>query len=159
MLAEGRDHLNVHHRNYRPDGPQYLQLLWWESPCEHWNEVRERNSMNFLTEPEHIMIQPNSKMMTEQCALSGEFVDELIDLGVLEKSDPVSKSVVTNCPLFVLPKPGQKDQWRVLTDMKKGGQNGHIGRGPVYSPRVGTILPHLSDHLTSFVQWWLVRGD
>ena len=82
-------------------------------------------------------------MTTEQCALSGEFVDELIDLGALEKSDPVSKPVVTNCPLFVVPKPGQKDQWRVLTDMKKGGQNGHIGRDPVYLPRVGTILPHL----------------
>ena len=98
--------------------------------------------MNFLTEPEH-MIRPNSKMMTEECAISGEFMDELIDLGVLEKSDPVSKPVVTNCPLFVLPKPGQKDQWRVLADMKKEGQNGHIGRDPVYLPRFGTILPHL----------------
>lgn len=142
MLAEGREHLDVHRRNYGPDGPQYLQLLWWEFPREHWNEVREGNSMNFLTEPEHL-IRPNSKMTTEQCALSGDFVDELIDLGVLEKSDPVSKPVVTNCPLFVLPKPGQKDQWRVLADMKKGGQNSHIGRDPVYLPRVGTILPHL----------------
>ena len=126
MLAEGREHLDVHRRNYGPNGPQYLQLLWWEFPREHWNAVREGNSMNFLTEPEHIMIQPNSKMMMEQCAISGEFVDELIDLGVLEKSDPVLKPVVTNCPLFVLPKPAQKYQWRVLVDMKKGGQNGYI---------------------------------
>ena len=125
MLAEGREHLDVHRRNYGPNGPQYLQLLWWEFPCEHWNAVREGHSMNFLTEPEH-MIQPNSKMMMEQCAISGEFVDELIDLGVLEKSDPVLKPVVTNCPLFVLPKPAQKYQWRVLVDMKKGGQNGYI---------------------------------
>jgi hypothetical protein len=43
----------------------------------------------------------------------------------------------------LFPSRGQPGQWRVIADMKKGGQNQAIDRGPVYLPRVDTILPHM----------------
>ena len=46
------------------------------------------------------MTRSNSKMTTNQCAIAGEFVDEVVDNGALEESDPQSKPVVTKCPLF-----------------------------------------------------------
>jgi hypothetical protein len=28
-----------HQTNYTEKGPQHLQLLWWEFPCEHWEAL------------------------------------------------------------------------------------------------------------------------
>ena len=72
-----------------------------------------------------------------------EFVDELIHLGSIEEcllDDPL----ITNPPLFVVPKTGKESiQWRVIADMKRGGQNSAIAKDPVYLPRVDTILPQM----------------
>jgi hypothetical protein len=42
-LCRHRSHYTATH----PD-PTYLQLLWWEFPCEHWDDLRNGSSMNFL---------------------------------------------------------------------------------------------------------------
>ena len=39
------------------------------------------------------MTRSNSKMATNQCATAGEFVDEVVDNGALQESDPQSKPV------------------------------------------------------------------
>jgi hypothetical protein len=44
---------------------------------------------------------------------------------------------------FCLPKPGQPGQWRVLSDMKRGGQNSGIGPDPTVFPKTGVILDQL----------------
>jgi hypothetical protein len=72
-------------------------------------------------------------------AIAGQFVDELISLGVLleaTKKNPLR----TNAPLFCLPKPGQPGEWRVLSDMRHGGQNECIGNDPTVFPKSGHIL-------------------
>jgi hypothetical protein len=51
--------------------------------------------------------------------------------------------MVANGPLFCLPKPGQPGQWRVLSDMKRGGQNKCIGVDPTVFPKTGVILDQL----------------
>jgi hypothetical protein len=94
--------------------------------------------MNFLKEPtSHIL--PNADLTPEQKTLAGEFVDELINLGVLLPETETEK-VVANAPLFCLPKPGQPGQWRVLADMKLGRQNEAIGRDLTVFPRGDVIL-------------------
>ena len=51
-----------------------------------------------------------------------KFVEELIALGVYERVPPGSV-ILNNCPLFLVPKPGQPGQWRCIANMKDGGQN------------------------------------
>jgi hypothetical protein len=48
-----------------------------------------------------------------------------------------------NAPLFTVAKAGQPGQWRVIADMKNGGQNDHIGKDPVHLPKAGGILEKL----------------
>jgi hypothetical protein len=60
--------------------------------------------MNFLRPPDEQII-PNSEMTAEQVTIAAEFVDKLVDLGVLLWVKP--GEMVTNGPLFCLPKPGQ----------------------------------------------------
>jgi hypothetical protein len=48
-----------------------------------------------------------------------------------------------NAPLFTVEKAGQPGQWRVIADMKNGGQNDHIGKDPVHLPRASGILEKL----------------
>jgi hypothetical protein len=94
--------------------------------------------MNFLIEPPH-SITPNTDMDGEQTVIAGQFVDELIDLGVLLEAtaeDPLEATA----PLFCLPKPGQPGEWRVLADMRRGGQNECIGNDPTIFPKSGHIL-------------------
>jgi hypothetical protein len=41
----------AHRKNYGPKGPHHLVILWWNWPREHWKELRDGVSMNFLKEP------------------------------------------------------------------------------------------------------------
>ena len=94
--------------------------------------------MNFLKEPEH-KIHDNAPMDEEQLDVAAAFVDELLELGiVLEPSE--GEEVLSNSPLFTVPKEGQEGQWRVIADMLRGGQNECIGSDPVVLPRSSHIL-------------------
>jgi hypothetical protein len=109
-------------------------------PRERWDEIRGGCSMNFLRDPVPL-IQSNSDMTDEQLATAEEFLQELVALGVLEEVD--SDFVLTNSPIFCLPKPGQPGQWRVLADIKKGSQNEAIGADPTVFPKTWYILEQL----------------
>lgn len=77
-----------------------------------------------------------------QQATAGEFADELIELGVLSLPHP-DRPVLATAPVFCIPKAGQPGQWRVLADLKAGGQNSVVGKDPVFLHRPDAILPHL----------------
>jgi hypothetical protein len=96
--------------------------------------------MNFIKRPPQ-EIMPNSVMAGEQIAIAEEFIKELVNLGGLIRVEP--GEMVANGPLFCLPKPGQPGQWRVLSDMKRGGQNQCIGSDPIIFPKSGVILDQL----------------
>ncbi len=87
----------------------------------------------------------NSHMTPKECATAEEFVDELISLGVL-KGVPHGDSLSTNCPLFLVTKPRQPDQYWCITNMKKGSQNAGCVGDPVQmtSPHQ-VILPLLNE--------------
>ena len=138
---EGLEALRKHRENYGPDGPKYLQLLWWEFPKEHQQELREGCPMNFLSAPTGD-IAPNQEMEPEARAISIEFVDELKRIGTLRPLPP-GVTLRANAPLFCVEKAAQLDQWRCIADMKRGGQNAHIGGDPVHLSGVDDILPHL----------------
>jgi hypothetical protein len=88
-------------------------------------------------------ITPNHAPMTdEQVEIAAEFIDELWHIGVFELV-PEDNEMLANAPLFTVPKPGQPGQWRVITDMKNGGQNDHIGKDPVHMPQAQGILERL----------------
>jgi len=138
ILNQGKSDLARHRQNYGPDGPQLLQILWWEFPKEHWDSLRSGGSMNFLKEP-RTGLTPDAKMTAEQREIAGEFVDELIAMGIIRLA-PDDDPIKANCPLFCVPKPGQPGQWRVIADCKKGGQNEAMGADPVYLPQAHQIL-------------------
>lgn len=147
IFNEGVEMLERHRQNYDDTGPAptRLQLLWWEFPESQWEEIRTGGSMNFLTEPAH-QILPNSPMSEEELKVAEDFVDELVALGVLrppadDHGEPID--VVTNAPLFTVPKPGQPGQYRCIADMLKGGQNASVGSDPVVLPRASHILDEL----------------
>ena len=139
LFEEGLEALRVHRQNYTDEGPKFLQLLWWEFPKEHWDAVRIGSSMNFLILPSG-QLALNSDMDEEQLAIACQFVDELIDLGVLV---PAGEPLEANAPLFCVPKPGQPGQWRCIADMKAGGQNACIGKDPCYLYSPEDILPRM----------------
>jgi hypothetical protein len=141
MLLAGKADLKRHRENYGPEGAQHLQILWWEFPEQHWESLRIGSSMNFLKQPSEEIL-PNSDMDEDQLSTASDFFDELVSLGALELCPP-DDPLVANAPLFCVPKPGQPGQWRVIANMKEGGQNASIGNDPVYLPRVDTILPYL----------------
>jgi hypothetical protein len=117
LILEGIHILKVHHQNYtaKVPEPKALQLLWWESPKEHWDRLQEGSKMNFLKTPP-AGLQPNTPMDDEQQAVAGSFVDELIDLGITGLA-PGGRSTLLNAPLFVVAKEGQPGEWCVITDM------------------------------------------
>ena len=141
IVDEGLADLARHRLNYGPCGPRQLQLLWWEFPAEHWPGLRTGSSMNFLTPPPTGLTE-NAKLDAEQAAVAGEFVEELIKLKIIRRAPP-DDPILMNCPLFVVPKPGQPGQWRIIADCKKGGQNAHIGALPVFLPQAQLILKQL----------------
>jgi hypothetical protein len=106
----------------------------------YWDNLRNGSSMNFLCEPRH-ELTPNSDMEEEQIVIAEEFLDKLVDLGVLAEVEP--GEIVANGPLFCLPKPGQPGQWRILSDMRRGGQNEAIGADPTVFLKAGVILEQL----------------
>ena len=138
LIKDGLKALDYHRQNYTSEGPKHLQLLWWEFPPEHWESLRIGSSMNFLIEPSGELV-PNSFMEEEDKEIAGKFVDELKKLGVLQEA---KGKLLANCPLFTVDKLLQKSK-RVIADMKGGGQNGCIGKDPVYLVQKQTILPQL----------------
>jgi hypothetical protein len=66
--------------------------------------------MNFMETPVPIL-EGNGKMTESQLAIAVDFVTELISLGVLA-AVPHGVLLMNVCPLFVVAKPGQPDQWR-----------------------------------------------
>lgn len=144
LVAEGLRQLEIHRANFDDTGPapKHLQLLWWEFPESSWEDVRVGGSMNFLTEPKHQFV-PNAPMNADELLVATEFVDELIALGVLREPTDTNGypiDVVTNAPLFTVPKPGQPGQYRCIADMLKGGQNESVGGDPVVLPRASHIV-------------------
>ena len=140
VYEDGLLRLERHRKNYDDEGPNptFLQLFWWEFPPEHWEELREGFRMNFLREPP-CNITPNAAIDESGLEAAREFVDKLILLGVFREIDEGMR-VLSNAPLFVVPKPGQPGQWRCIADMRAGGQNDCIGPDPCFLPRTGHIL-------------------
>jgi hypothetical protein len=140
-FRRGLADLERHRRNYGGNGIKELQLLWWKFPCEHWKDLREGCSMNFLTAPT-AKVTPNAPMDASQSAIAGAFLDELMSLGVV-RLVPAGRKVICNAALFCVPKAGQPGEWRVIADMKTGGQNAHIGKDPVFLHKPEAILSQL----------------
>jgi len=140
LFLNGIRALDVHRKNYTATHPEpkELQLLWWEFPKEHWDELREGGSMNFLHPPQP-GIHPNGPMDEEMTAAAVDFLDELISLKVLVEREEVT----TTAPMFVVPKEGQPGQWRVIANLKEGGQNAAVASDPVYLNRTSHILEQM----------------
>ena len=97
--------------------------------------------MNFLTKPPEGLL-PNADMDEEQQAVAGNFVAELVELGICGGA-PGDRPVLLNAPLFVVPKEGQPGEWRVIADMLRGGQNACMGNDPVFLPRTSHVLDQM----------------
>jgi hypothetical protein len=141
VIKDGMRALEHHRSNYTATHPEpkHLQLLWWEFPPEHRYDLRHGSSMNFLKEPP-LGIQPNADMDVDQLETACEFVDELLALGALEEDDP-DDPVRANAPMFLLPKPGQPgQQWRILPNLRAGGQNTVVGADPTVFPKSALIF-------------------
>jgi hypothetical protein len=143
IVEDGIRLLDIHRNNYNEKGPdpQWLQLLWWEFPEEHWEDLRVGARQNFLKTPLH-HIQPNAPMDADMTQAAAEFVDELLSLGVVRDIEK-GRSILSNAPLFVVPKEGQEGEWRVIADMLRGGQNECTGQDPVFMPRISHILDQM----------------
>ena len=55
--------------------PSWLQLLFWEFPCKHWENLRNGFRQNFLVPPP-TTLTPNSDMNEAGLVAAGAFVDE-----------------------------------------------------------------------------------
>jgi hypothetical protein len=143
IFQDGIRRLALHRANYDDEGPAptWLQLLWWEFPPEHWDDLRLGARQNFLVPPEP-QIHPNAPMDANMTQAAADFVDELLTLGVVRDIDE-GQRVLTTAPLFVVPKEGQEGQWRVIADMLRGGQNECVGQDPVFLPRVSHMLDQM----------------
>ena len=140
LYTEGVQMLDHHRNNYDAEGPDLtkVQLLWWKFSSGHWDALHEGSPMNFLHDPVHI-IQPNSDMTEEQLVIAVQYYDELVDLEIF-KELLEGEEMLTNAPLFCLPKAGQPGQWRILADMQKGHHNETIGADPTNFPKASVIL-------------------
>lgn len=142
-VTDGLADLDHHRTNYGPDGPQFLVVLWWEWPREHWTELREGASMNFMKPPVPGLV-PNSEMDGEELTSACGYVDELKRLGV---SPPATEPLVNNGPLFLVEKAlasdGQSAGHRCISDMKKGRQNEVCVSDPSHMSSTQDILPLL----------------
>ena len=143
VIEEGLIALEHHRSNYtatHPD-PKHLQLLWWEFPPEHWEALRHGSTMNFLAEPP-LGMHDNAPMDAAQLKIACQFVDKLVALGVLIPEDP-DDPMVSNAPMFLLPKPGQPGEWHILADLRAGGQNSVVGPDPTVFPKSAHILAQM----------------
>ena len=146
MINEGLDDLAVHRGNYDRTGaaPTELRVLWWEFPHEHWDALRKGSSMNFLKPPDSV-IHKNGTMDPEQQRVAGEFIDELVALQVIGPP-PAGMKILATTPLFAVPKAGQPNQWRMIADMLRGGQNQASANDPVYLNRPLHILEQMYEN-------------
>jgi hypothetical protein len=151
LFEKGLRMLDCHRNNYNEEGPNLtqVQLLWWEFPSEHWDALREGSPMNFLRGPAHL-VQPNLDMTEEQMAIAVRFFDELVDLGIF-KELLEGEEMLTNAPLFCLPKACQPGEWQILADMRKGRQNEAIGADPTIFPKASMILDQMYCNVWSAV--------
>jgi hypothetical protein len=143
IRRQGIEALSIHRQNYDEfdPKPKTLQLLWWEFPPEHLEELQEGCHMNFLTPPPE-MIHQNANMDEKQLKIGADFVDELVSLGVLRLPKD-AQDIVLNAPLFVVTKPGEPGQCWCIADMLQGGQNQCVGSDPVYLPPAEHILDQM----------------
>jgi hypothetical protein len=138
-ITDGLIELEKHRTNYGITGPQNLAILWWEWPREHWEELREGASMNFMETPPPGLVE-NTEMTAEEHKIACNFVDELHSLGVV---GPSTEKILNNCPIFTVPKPGQPDQYRCIADGKRGNINDSCAADPVQMTCPDDILPAL----------------
>jgi hypothetical protein len=124
IMVEGRRILASHHLNYTSQGAQHMEILWWEWPSEHWESLRFGGSMNFMETPVS-GLEGNEKMTESQLKIAVAFVTELIIVVVLGLV-PQGVVLVNVCPLVLVAKPGQPDQWKCIADMKKGHRTNHV---------------------------------
>jgi hypothetical protein len=75
--------------------------------------------MNFLIQAE-ACIHDNATMDHEQLDVAAGFVDELLELKIVQLLGDGAE-VLMNAPLFTVPKDGQEGQWIVIADMGQGG--------------------------------------
>ena len=143
VINDGLDDLATHRLNYTSKGPRPKQLviLWWEFPPEHWVALREGSLLNIMQDP-GTGVTPNGDMDAEQRLVAIDFFDELVDLSIVEESAS-PEGIRATTPLFVLPKDGQPGQWRVIANMKEGGQNDVSVNDPVYLNRPVHILEQM----------------
>jgi hypothetical protein len=137
-ITDGESALVKHQENYRVNGPKHLVILWWNWPPEHWEELRDGASMNFLKAPPAGLVK-NLEMTNEQLETATQFVDELIELGVLELP---TERLQNNFRLFLVEKTTQ-GEWRCIADRKSGGQNEVCSSDPVHLGAPDDILPLL----------------
>lgn len=142
-IVDGLADLDHHRTNYGPDGPKFLVVLWWEWPPEHWTELREGASMNFMRPPVPGLV-PNSVMDPAELLSASKYVEELRRLGVA----PLAlEALLNNGPLFLVEKAlgsdGLPAGHRCISDMKKGGQNEVCISDPSHMTSVNDILPLL----------------
>ena len=52
----------------------------------------------------------------------------------------------SRAPLFIVTKDGQPGQWRVIANMRDGGQNEHMAPDPIYLNRTSHVLEHMYDN-------------
>jgi hypothetical protein len=140
-MQDARRLLDSHRLNYTSQGAQRLEILWWEYPPEHWESLRFGGSMNFMDNPAPIL-EENGKMTESQLAIAVVFVTELISLGFLALV-PQGVLLMNACPLFLVAKPGQPDQWRCIAETKKGHQNKSCAANSVHMACPEDILPRM----------------
>jgi hypothetical protein len=95
-------------------------------------------SINFMETPDP-GLEENGKMTESKLKIAVAFVTELIIFGALALV-PHGVLLLNMCPLFLIAKPGQSDQWRCLADMKKGHQNQSCAEDPVHTTCTEDIL-------------------
>jgi hypothetical protein len=79
-------------------------------------------------------------MIEDELATAALFIDELIELGVVGTHDG---DILNNCPIFVVPKPGQPGQWQCIDYGKHGMINNVCISDPVFMSLPDDILPYL----------------
>jgi hypothetical protein len=55
--------------------PQRLQIVWWGFPPEHWVNLKNGNSMNFL-KPARDALLPKLDMTSKEAFIAGKLVDD-----------------------------------------------------------------------------------
>jgi hypothetical protein len=88
------------------------------------------------------VLEENGKMTESQLIIAVTSVTELIIIGV---PSLVSYGVLlmNMCPLSLVSKPGQLDQWRCIADMKKGHQHQSCAADSVHMTCPEDILPRI----------------